>query len=346
MNNKNRSCPKCGKRLKIHETRCECGHFEKLDDDELWRRIKYFGKSGDVAIIAVVLGVIVFIAPLLLFQGSPLMALSVVGFALAFLGVVWFSSLHKRQTGLINDQLVDFFNDEYIRIFGTFKQHTDTGAFRDEVHNSRLFPDASCSIARQVTEGNYKGMYYLAGNLNLWRLEERITEDNKGERKTETVRVDVFGGIWIKVRQSKKVSSPVYVRERNQKRSGKYDEKSLCGNIELENEAFNEKYAISSDSQQDAFYVLTPQLMEQLEALDARAEGKTSVAFVGNDVHFALDTKYKFIDIADAFAGSINSVADIRNVYSSNLQYTADILDIIGHNSFVEREESAVSSVK
>lgn len=337
-----RICPDCKRALPKDKTRCQCGYHEVLSDDELWRRIESYTGRYNLCLIPIVIGLILFfIGVFTLSDGAIGILVLLLGIALLVFGIGMRSNMHSRQSRLINEQLGEFFKDEYVRTFGAVQKLPKTNVIKEEILRSGLYENWTNFSASQAMEGSYQGMFYRVANVSLTRVEEREIRNSDGTFKTEQTTTDVFGGIWIHVRQSRSVECLVRVQERTQKRSGKYDHKKLQGNIELENSSLNEKYAITSDSQQAALYVLTPQFMEQLETLDAKAEAKTSVAFVGGEIFFGLETDRQLLGITAASAASAKGVNDIKEGYRAALRYQAELLDIIGRSPFIQREGTA-----
>ena len=63
------------------------------------------------------------------------------------------------------------------------------------------------------------------------------------------------------------------------------------GQLETESTAFNEKFGISCDSAHDAFYILTPHMMEYLMTMDQRAGGNIYLRFLKEGkVHVAVNS--------------------------------------------------------
>ncbi|MDO4554866.1 MAG: DUF3137 domain-containing protein [Lachnospiraceae bacterium] len=335
-------CKSCGKELPNRGFACSCGYMEEMDDKTLWKIVSSYGKLHDVATVITYTGIAAFlIGSLMAVFGNVVAGIVTVliGTVLLFGGGIWKSNLHGLQSQLLNDRLGAFFDAEHKRIVGpytVFKKNEDYEKFRGVLKATSVFKDGNEFEARQLVEGTFKGMHYTTANVSINHCEKKEYRDNDGDLKTETDRTKLFDGIWIIVQQAKAVENAVYVHERKVKRNGKYDVKALPAGIELENTEWGEKYAVYSDSQHDAFYVLTPQLMEQLEALDKAAGARTSVAFVGEHIHFALDTERVFRGVEAAAAGNINSIADMKNAFLDTLKYEAEILDIIKCNSFIK----------
>jgi len=72
-------------------------------------------------------------------------------------------------------------------------------------------------------------------------------------------------------------------------------EDSLFQKISMESEAFNEEFRVYARDAHDAFYVITPALMEHLQRLANHCDGKLMFCFVGQRLHIAIhDNKDSF----------------------------------------------------
>lgn len=52
--------------------------------------------------------------------------------------------------------------------------------------------------------------------------------------------------------------------------------------IQTENSVFNENFAVFAENEQNAFYILTPQVMEQITAFQEAMEGNVYLSFSEN----------------------------------------------------------------
>ena len=63
----------------------------------------------------------------------------------------------------------------------------------------------------------------------------------------------------------------------------------------MESESFNKRFNVYAQSEHEAFYILTPSLMEKIERLDDNNKGKLLLCFINNRLHIGLyDNKDSF----------------------------------------------------
>ena len=131
--------------------------------------------------------------------------------------------------------------------------------------------------------------------------------DKDGNPRTEEKRKTVFQGQWLILDFHKELSADLCVFEGGRKRSGQ---------IETESTAFNEKFGISCDSAHDAFYILTPHMMEYLMTMDQRA-GKVHVAVNSGRDHFE--------------AGSLEyvKVSELLQRFRDETRYITELIDAL-----------------
>lgn len=129
----------------------------------------------------------------------------------------------------------------------------------------------------------YKGMELEFSDIKL--------VDRRSNGKS-TSYVTVFEGLWLVCDFGKPISSGILLRERNGASIRFLEKIGHGGNvIETENAAFNEKFLIVCEDQHDAFYVLTPHMMEYILEMDARGMGVSYLRFTRDGkVHIAIHT--------------------------------------------------------
>ena len=114
-------------------------------------------------------------------------------------------------------------------------------------------------IGSDHVRGMYHGVNVELSDIRLETVFEYTVTDKDGQTKTEEKRRTMFQGQWLILDFHKELSADLCVFEGGRKRS--------C-QIETENVAFNEKFGVSCDSAHDAFYILTPHMMEHLMAME------------------------------------------------------------------------------
>ena len=66
--------------------------------------------------------------------------------------------------------------------------------------------------------------------------------------------------------------------------------------IQTENEAFNRRFQIFADDEHNAFYILTPKLLEQITQFADQAGAQIAIAFQGSAMFVAIDRMHSILD--------------------------------------------------
>ena len=145
-------------------------------------------------------------------------------------------------------------------------------------------------------KASYRGVGLELCDLMLEEEVRETTTDSDGNSTSDTSNKIVFVGQWLILDFHKELSADLGVFEGLRKR---YDQ------IETENAEFNKRYGISCDSVHDAFYILTPNMMEHIMAMDGslndadlpslRMKFRGEVRYVTEliDALLTVDTLYK-----------------------------------------------------
>lgn len=93
--------------------------------------------------------------------------------------------------------------------------------------------------------------------------------------------------------------------------------------INMENILFNKQFKVFAQSQHDAFYVLTPRMMERIQRLTGMINGKLLFCFVGNKLHIAFNNN------KDSFEHGIWKKINERKVENEIFKDTTLIMQFI-----------------
>ena len=58
--------------------------------------------------------------------------------------------------------------------------------------------------------------------------------------------------------------------------------------VSMESESFNKRFNVFAQNEHDAFYIITPSLMEKIERLDDNNKGKLLFCFINNKLHIGV----------------------------------------------------------
>lgn len=166
----------------------------------------------------------------------------------------------------------------------------------------------------------YQGLQIEMSDIELIDVQRHV--DSKGH--VEEDRTTVFKGIWMICDFGKELSADLLLRERTSKIS-KFTRKIFRSKdeVQTENEAFNEKFVIRSESEHDVFYILTPHMMEYILKMDEKGEGDTYLRFQrGGKVHIAVNSDKDFFEMK----GELDAER-LRARFISEVKYITDLID-------------------
>ena len=158
------------------------------------------------------------------------------------------------------------------------------------------FPSAMISSTGLIMMGNiYNSEDLITGvynNVAFQRADVLIqdeTTDSEGHSTTTTY----FRGRWMVFESNKYFQADLQILQKGfgyaQKRTGIFTRKTDRRHaIETEDMAFNKEFKCFCQNDQEAFYLLTPILMQGLMKLAAESDGKIMVGFVNNVIHVAI----------------------------------------------------------
>ena len=141
----------------------------------------------------------------------------------------------------------------------------------------------------------YKDIKFEQSDIHI--EEEHESTDSEGN--TSTTYVTIFKGRWMIFDFNKEFKADVQI---SQKGFGNSKVKRLFGKKEelfkkvyMESETFNKKFNVFAQDEHDAFYIITPSLMERIERLEQKNKGKLLFCFIKNKLHIGIyDNKDSF----------------------------------------------------
>ena len=134
-----------------------------------------------------------------------------------------------------------------------------------------------------------------------------------------------FEGRWMVFEFPKELSGDLQVFEKNfhfaKKRKGIFTKKSERRHeIFLEDEVFNKRYVVMAQDDHDAFYFLTPHMMEKIDRYCSQADGRFMIGILGNQLLVAINnhknpmepSMFRKNDVEEVRGEVANEIALIR----------------------------------
>ena len=121
---------------------------------------------------------------------------------------------------------------------------------------------------------------------------EEKHESRDSDGHTSTTWVTIFRGRWMIFDFNKNFKANIQVSQKwfgNSKVSN-WGNKLKYKKVMMEDEAFNKMFRTYAQNEHDAFYVLTPSLMEKIKQLTNSISGRILLCFIDNKLHVGVQT--------------------------------------------------------
>lgn len=165
-------------------------------------------------------------------------------------------------------------------------------------------------------KAKYHGLEIEMADVTL--VEETVTMDDDGNMQTTSS--TQFTGLWLVCDFGKELSADLRLSER-----GKFGKIFGGRGVKTENDAFNKRFCISTDVEVEAFYILTPHMMEYILAMDDRGDGDTYMSFLrGGKVHIAINSGRDSFELGKT---ALSDAGKLRQKFIDEIRYVTDLID-------------------
>ena len=144
---------------------------------------------------------------------------------------------------------------------------------------------------------------------------EDVSRDDDGKIKRETR--TSFNGMMVVCRHGFRLKNKVTLTQFNLFRHA----------LRTESMEFNSVWSIREDAGHDAFYILTPNMMEHIMAMDRRAGGKVYLRFLREGkIHVAVNSRRDHFEV-----GSLNDadLPSLRMKFRGEVRYVTELIDAL-----------------
>ncbi len=185
----------------------------------------------------------------------------------------------------------------------------------------------------------YKNIKFEQADVHI--EEEHTSTDSDGH--TTTSYVTIFKGRWMVFDFNKSFKADVQIAQKgfgNAKVKtmslfGKKDD--LFKKVSMESEDFNRRFNVYAQNEHDAFYIITPSLMNRIEKLDDLNKGKLLLCFIDNRLHIGIyDNKDSFEP--DSVFKEINEQEIIKRI-SGDVEMIAQFVDELNLDNDLFKKE-------
>ena len=248
-----------------------------------------------------------------LFGGQ--VVLIVLGIVLCGIGAVIVSSRQKAIKQQLGDQLIRGVLSEVLSEVDYRPHEGVSSATVWDAH--MLLPEEFSGVTgSDHVRAVYKGLRVELSDIALVREEDIYDEETniwKTEEKT------VFRGQWLTCDFGKTLSAEVQLSPRT-----RMQRLLRAESIQTENEAFNRRFNVRSESEHEAFYILTPHMMEYILAMTEKSGGDVYMSFQrGGKLSIAVQSDRDFFELG---RGRVEIDA-LRQKFLGEIRWFTDLID-------------------
>ena len=296
--------------------------IEGLEQD----RIKL--KNKTFLVIGITAGIIILLA--LIFQTIEILFFGIIAILLF---PALFTAKQKREYVL---KFKKYFVQSALKtVFTDLTYHPEQGMPRDVIASTKMMYMGDRYSSNDYISGRYKDIGFRQADIHI--EEERETTDSDGN--TRTYWVTIFRGRWMIFDFNKTFKADLQVCQKffgNNKISN-WGNDTKFERVKLESMDFNKRFNVYAQSDHEAFYLLTPPIMEKIIKLDDMNQGRLLLCFIDNKLHIGLYDGKDSFEHAPVFS-QINEEQVRSNISNDIKQITMFIDELDLDNDLFRRE--------
>jgi len=263
----------------------------------------------------------------------------VVGMVYLILSVIPRSKAAEQELKMLYKDT--FLNGMFNEFFDNARYMGTIGFTQHKVREFELHDIGENFESEDQLSGDYKGVHFEQADVHSWTY-YRKREHNQMETYFHG-RMFIFD-LPVHSIQSVKIFNKLALNAKNDHRL----RGSESNRVEMESVQFNETFSVYSEDAHDAFYILTPPMMERLMQMFERyckindyAFHNISFHFKGSKLYFTMECDNKAFD-----AGKFPiDYSDEKKKLEADIQVIIDLieaLDLIDKNALNEKDDEPV----
>ena len=227
--------------------------------------------------------------------------------ALIFM-IVTSVTLNKKYRGMYKETMVNRVAGEY---FSRYEYHPEKGFARDYLRSLGIMSFGNEYNSEDMLQGEFNGVSFTRADVYI----ADTSTDSDGNSSTTVY----FRGQWLEFTPNKQFATDLQIIQKGfgftNKKKGIFTRKDERRHvIETEDVAFNKEFQCLCQNDAEAFYLLTPALMQAIMKLSQVLPYKMMIGFVNNTMHVLVNTKRDSMEPALPKNGNLDrQIADIRH---------------------------------
>ena len=172
---------------------------------------------------------------------------------------------------------------------------------------------------------------YNGRNIELSDMTLKNEEMNaEGEINTFTF----FRGQWLICDFGKELSGEVFISANAKKGKPCFER-----DVTMDNEEFNDRFCVKTKAPEEAFYILTPHMVEYILEMADKANGQVYMAFLRDGkIHIAINTNRDIFELDDTKA----DYDTLHQKFLDELHWFTDMIDTLRVEDTLYKKETNV----
>lgn len=238
-------------------------------------------KARNIVLIGILTSIVIAII-LFVISKSPF-----ISFFAIIVGIIITTIINVKPTQKFTLAFKEKFVLESLKsVFNDLIYDPEKGLDESIIRNTGMMYTGDRYSSNDYISGKYKNVNVVQADVHI--EEELKTTDSDGF--TTTTWITIFRGRWIIFDFNKYFKANIQVSQKgfgNSKLSN-WGSKIKYKKVMMEDQAFNNTFRTYAQDEHDAFYILTPSLMEKIKKLTDNVSGKLIFCFIDNKLHIGI----------------------------------------------------------
>ena len=277
----------------------------------------------------IVITALVFVLVLVIF-GFEAISLFWFVVVFCFILVIFVPAKNKRN---LNDAYKQYFVKKTLQsIFSDLEYKPYSGIKRDTIDVTGMMSTGDIFSSNDLVEGKYNGIKFRQSDIEI----QNESTDSDGD----TTYTTIFKGRWMIFDFNKTFKANVQVAQKGfggAIRRKRYKGEEKYKRVKLESHDFNKRFKVFAQSELEAFYILTPHMMERIIKLDNDNQGKMMLCFYNNKLHVAINDGKDSFEYTSYFK-KINEQNELEKTSKDIKLITSFIEDLNLENDIFRKE--------
>lgn len=213
----------------------------------------------------------------------------------------WFISnlfLKNKITKLNLDYKREIVLNVFNSVFQNVFYQPNDGIKETTIANTCVFPASDNFKSNDYIKAKYKNIGFEFSDVFMEEENERIITDEKtGITKTEKYYITLFRGQWLILDFNRPFKKSVRIIENGLRNAMRKNFNIPMKKVEFEDEQFNRIFSVYTLDDYEAFYIVTPTMINNIMKLKSKIKNQILFCFIGNKLHIGISNSSDLFEL-------------------------------------------------